>query len=473
MARETQSLQIALIIFVILTIALGVVSFLMFKSSQEANVRAEQHLKDAAEKSKTTVKVITQSNELKRVIGFAESEEVASVLEHFKGDMKNYASSFPEDKQFYRSALEYMHNVLKEKSAQLADAETQVQELKTRNEMLESTKDSQLQKHAAAVKKAQTDLANITKSFEAARAKMTTHQENVDSRLADARRTFNTKLSEANDQTSVANSKLSKKTTQYDRVKKQLGDVIKETFELADGEIRWINQKNKTVWVNLGSADSLPKQTTFSVYDSDSDDVSRGSKKASIEITQILGDHLAEGRIIEDLVSDPILPGDKIHTPVWSPGDQKHFAIIPFIDIDGDGKGDQHIVRNLIVMSGGVIDAEVSDEGKLTGELTVNTRYIVRGDPPTEKQNEEVRKRYSQILRDANQLGVEQISFRELLNKMGWKNQTSVQKYGIGASEKNFRPLAPDGVQRVSEGNVSGLFKERKPPKRSSKRSAF
>ena len=53
---------------------------------------------------------------------------------------------------------------------------------------------------------------------------------------------------------------------------KQLEDVKKETFEVADGEITWVNQRNGTVWINLGRADSLGRQTSFSVYAADTND---------------------------------------------------------------------------------------------------------------------------------------------------------------------------------------------------------
>ena len=68
-----------------------------------------------------------------------------------------------------------------------------------------------------------------------------------------------------------------------------------ESFEVADGRISYVNQ-NGTVWINLGTGDSLRRQVTFSVFDSDLHDASKSKKKGSIEVTRVLGDHMAEAQ---------------------------------------------------------------------------------------------------------------------------------------------------------------------------------
>ena len=39
--------------------------------------------------------------------------------------------------------------------------------------------------------------------------------------------------------------------------------------EVADGKVTWVNQRSRTVWINLGSDDGLRRQTSFSVFSSD------------------------------------------------------------------------------------------------------------------------------------------------------------------------------------------------------------
>ena len=99
-----------------------------------------------------------------------------------------------------------------------------------------------------------------------------------------------------------------------------------ESFEVADGRVSWVNQ-NGTVWINLGTADSLRRQVTFSVFDADLHDAAKSKKKGSIEVTRLLSDHMAEARITKDDPKNPILTGDNIYSQIWHRGKKLHFAL--------------------------------------------------------------------------------------------------------------------------------------------------
>ena len=131
-----------------------------------------------------------------------------------------------------------------------------------------------------------------------------------------------------------------------------------------DGKIAWVNQRDNIVYVNVGSADGLPRRTTFSVFDKDATDASTAVQKGSIEVLNIRAAHMAEARILESSNSDPIVPGDIIYTPLWSPGQTPHFAIAGRIDFENDGTNDREKLKNLITYNGGVVDSEVDDKGQ-------------------------------------------------------------------------------------------------------------
>ena len=80
------------------------------------------------------------------------------------------------------------------------------------------------------------------------------------------------------------------------------------------GEIIWVSQPNRIVWINRGLRDNLTRLLQFQVFSGDTADIAKGVKKATIEVTQITGDHEAQTRILNDNTSDPIMPGDKIYT---------------------------------------------------------------------------------------------------------------------------------------------------------------
>ena len=153
------------------------------------------------------------------------------------------------------------------------------------------------------------------------------------------------------------------------------------SFETPDGKIRWVNPQTGRVYINLGAADGLQPQVTFSVYGVDVNNLAREEKKATIEVTRIVNDHLAEARITEDMLSDPVLEGDVIYTPLWNSKSALHFALAGKMDVNGDGRDDRELVRRLITMNNGTIDAEEYN-GELRGEMTQHTRYLILGDSP-------------------------------------------------------------------------------------------
>ena len=105
----------------------------------------------------------------------------------------------------------------------------------------------------------------------------------------------------------------------------QKGQV--DLFENPDGKITQVSQSQRLVWLNVGRADGLMRQTTFSVYDHKENGVASAKAKARIEVVEVSDEHMAEARILEDSAANPIMKGDIIHTPTWSPGQRIHFAM--------------------------------------------------------------------------------------------------------------------------------------------------
>jgi len=77
-----------------------------------------------------------------------------------------------------------------------------------------------------------------------------------------------------------------------------------------------------------------------------------------------VGEHISEARILEDKPSNPIIAGDIVHTPAWSPGQRVHFALAMKMDINKDRIDDYDMVKNIILLNGGVIDAELRPDGQ-------------------------------------------------------------------------------------------------------------
>src|SRR5581483_2017659 len=177
-------------------------------------------------------------------------------------------------------------------------------------------------------------------------------------------------------------------------------------------------------------------------------------KKGQIEVTQILGDHMAEARILDSTLANPLLPGDKIYTPLWDPGRPERFAIAGKIDIDGDGKDDRDQLKSIIALSGGTIDAELSPEGNLTGAISSDTRYLIEG-PPQDK----ARTAFEKLAADAKLMGVERIGIDKFLDHIGWRAGNELVRFGTNSNIDKYAGEQPDGGKPVSPGRTSDLFR--------------
>lgn len=247
-----------------------------------------------------------------------------------------------------------------------------------------------------------------------------------------------------------------------DKLTDEIDKITKTSFEVADGEIRWVDHQNGRVWINLGEADNLPKKMTFSIYTKNHNGVARGSDdiKGAIEVTRIIDAHTAEARIIKDDLYQPVAKGDPIFTPIWSPGRKENFSFVGIIDLDGDGKSDRQKLHELVSAAGATIDNEVDDEGKRIrymkfpndfidhGEgvpgIDVNTKFLVLGEIPdiALAGKDEDKDRIGRILKhrkalgdEAKQQGVRVVNLNDFLSWIGYQPQ---RKLFVPGAEKGY-----------------------------------
>jgi hypothetical protein len=468
MARENQGLQIALIVFVMLTILLGVTTYLSYREYDKA-AKAEATMAATAGKNDLQAKKNGEdADKLKKMMGFLPTDQVAAIDDSWKKDMEKYGVAYPEVDRFYRPLLEKMQKTIDERNAELTDAKAEIPKLQDEHKKNMEAKDSQVGIFQAERDKANNDLASEQAKFQTAREGILRDQTKLQGDLQAARKEMNDRIVKIDEKFKEAEKKLK------DLVEVNVG-VVQENRELkgegtlgaANGEVTWVNQRNATVWINLGQADGLMRQVTFSVYPDDVTKMTAKDAKGKIEVTQILGDHLAQARVLEDDISRPMLPKDKIYTPVWSPGEKRHFALAGLMDVDGDGRSDLETVKNLIAINGGVVDCYANNAGEVVGKITVNTNCLVMGKRLTDKDDPRQLAAYTKIRTDADRLRLQEVQLGELLQRMGWRNMSPVVRYGRGANLKDFRAQPDPGVPKKSTGSVSDVFEKRKPPKAS------
>ncbi|MDP7020307.1 MAG: hypothetical protein QGG36_31205 [Pirellulaceae bacterium] len=445
--RENQGLQIALIIFVILTLLLCITTYVFYRQSEEAKKQFAQSQEQLNTSKAAFDLAFNKAEWLKYFVGAEEASERTALDQNTlpkDDELNTLIAKFDRDMQQWRGldrdTLNY-GNLPEKLIAAVRDRNNFARNLETTNLDLQvkvtKTIEDQTARATEAIRGQQTlaeDLAKRTSTFETDRTSLNTKIADRAKRIA----TVQNELTTTQEAALVAKEEASKDINELEIVRamlaKKLESLGTENFEMPDGKITWVNQRQNVLWINLGSTDGLRPQTTFSVYEHDSNGVANEETKGRIEVTRIIKGHLAEARILEDEVANPILPGDLIHTAAWQPGRRLRFAMVGVLDIDNDDRTDNALVRRIITMNGGLVDQELTNDGKLVGDgMSVNTRYIIKGPPPISPSgqvDDDVLAAYTDVITRSQRLGISEISLDEFLNYMGWKATTRTVPLG-------------------------------------------
>ena len=441
-ARQDQGLLATLIVFVILFLFAFVAAYIGWKSygdSQQQVAELENQVRSERD-AKTTMQ--TENESYRQWMGFGQFDNFPDVQKTVEQDMARFGGSFDEASRSYRNILEYVDKENQSIAARETSAKEQVKQLKDRLVAVEAEKETQVVQYQDAMKQTKEEAAAERRKFEQDRKHLQQVESELKENLNKQRATYEAEIARLSNENKGLTTKLNKS----DQAKQNLlAQVSKssDSFEVADGRISWANQDG-TVWINLGSADSLRRQVTFSVFDADQHDAAKASKKGSIEVTRIISEHLAEAQVTGDDPRNPILAGDQIYSQVWHRGKKLRFAMTGILDVDDDGRSDLHLIQNLIELNGGVVDSYLADDGKIEGEMSVNTRYLVLGKFPEQANQAALIKGWNDMIDEAKTLGVETITLDMFLNQVGYAPNERMVQLGRGARSADFPPEPED-----------------------------
>ncbi|TWT89631.1 hypothetical protein Mal64_00080 [Pseudobythopirellula maris] len=439
-ARSEQSFQITIAILILFVLVFAVMSYLFWKSSSDrastiADLEVKLRTAEGAARSEGT-----KSEQYLGMIGFDAFTDHDVVQQQFEADQAKYMANFDENSRDYRSVLDYIYVENEKIARQEAESKAREKELKERLLATETEKENQIAAFKQTLERVQTDLETERRNFNQARAELESGRQELARSRQRQQDDFKSQIADARSKQNAAESQLEKS----ERSKRSLLEARKlesPSFESSDGLVSYVNQGNQTLWVNLGRADSLRPQISFSVFESDLIDAGKSEKKGSIEITRLLGDHLAEARITNDDPRNPILPGDQIYSQVWQRGKELRFAFTGLIDLDGDGKSDLDRLKDLVALNGATIDAYADIDGVVEGEMDVTTRYLVLGENSDRPNLGELRRAYNTMSEDADTLGVEVITLDEFLTQMGYRPQD--RTVSLDNASSKFRRRVP------------------------------
>jgi phage shock protein A len=474
-ARESQGLQIALIIFVILAIAMSVTTYLAFTNFKETEKKLADAQKQASDATSKEQAAKADTADLIAIIG--NGSDAKSIKEGLLADFNNgkYSAfglgpSTPDDQKTLTRVVNGMNSTV---TKTYTDAETFNAKAKGLEKQLATeaaNNATKLKAAEAARDQAMADLERERAAYKKAVDDLTKEKDTLvqdkgakDKRLEEQKAGYERQITELNNQLKMANADVAK-------IKKELEKYFHLDPSASGGQITWVNQRDNMAYINLGWDDGLHRRITFSVFPAGTSDVAKAASKGKIEVVNVTGPHEAEAKIIENPVNNPLLPRDMIHTQGWHPGQHEHFGIAGFIDIDGRGIDETSKLVDLITANGGVVDARLvetkSGEGKVglkvEGSMSVNTRYLIKGDFSADTPAKTDRATASGALIDqAKNFNVETVGLQKFLAMMGYTPKSSAPGGGtVGGAAANG-------------ADDNGGFRPRKPPARGKDDSAF
>ena len=452
--RDNQGIQIAMIVFILTTLLFMVTTYFGYSSTTSlkgALAEAESNNENA---SRGLVAAETLATYLKEKIGIEPSANEDATRTQVDNLVTNaYGQGLAPESQTFIGIIQDRSARVTQLAQQLATANTNLQQLRGELEDQKKTSAAMLADAQAREKKAQEDfnLANQEK------AEYISKNDASNRTLVDERNAMQTKLDQTVAKTASEVAQAEKERLAAVRRAGMLQDEInvikQDTPDQYDGRIVGVVAATKTVLLDVGKADGLRPKMTFSVFDAEDNNVRTAKKKASIEVTRVLGDHSSEARITDTDFVNPIVQDDFVYSPIWSPGTQLSVALVGEMDVDQDGRDDRELVRNLITRNGGKIDAE-DVNGEIQGTMTVNTRYIIIGQGQLEgKAND--------MVGMAKDLTIERMSVTELMELLSPPGRAHSVSYNGVLRPGDFAPKPRAGFIRESTGSTS--FRKRTP----------
>ena len=489
MAGRTKGVHIALIIFVVLCLLLGVGVYMTYQKWDENLLALGKSMQTAATKEKEISSIKSEVESLKLAIGCPATQRMEYIENMFAQDIEKYtgpesalfagsSAALPADaadgnaplandadgaddaddanggkdkkakpvaaegliapeSKVYSKLVEILYNKIQEAKIQLADDQTKIEALKKANFGRENKINESMVAVIEQSKAKQSELMKKTSVFMSKRSEtMAEKQKLYDEMYA----------SNAENETSVQDlhAKMEdnrKQIKELDKVSEELNEVRdraqNKSMDKPDGIVLSCNLNTGMAIINLGSRMNLRQQTEFDVYSRDISSTNAGVSKGKIRVLRIVDADNAECLIVKDETNNPIQIGDKIFTSTWTPGDRVLYALAGKCDIDGDGVGDMQRLVNYVSMHGDEVVAYL-DGTRRVGAIKPDIRFLVLGEMPAEEDTAGT-EAMEQFRKQAKRYNIPEIKLPDLLNRIEVRERTAsdkdekVQSAGVGA----------------------------------------
>ena len=386
---------ITCLIFLVLSIALN---FFLWRWGNTNSIEAADAAKRRSDMQNQARQMEDQLIRLKKMLGLGtftpaeletmktatdEDADIAALEQQFVTHMGLFGQDVEQQGRNYKTLPEYMVNAIRERNQSYA---VQVQEVKRvqgqATQDVENAKNLQAEAEKSRNEMRQ-KMETQTSQYEKDREKMIEQNEAAKDELNKTVRRSETYRRQAEGKIKQLETDKRQQLATIDTQKITLNRLRATSFENTQGEVISVFRGGNLASINLGSADKLIPGITFGVIDGEETRLKDADVKATVQVTQVQGEHLSTVRVIaRPRVGNPVIPGDKVYSPFWAPGRVVKIALAGDIDIDDDGRPDNEALKGQIKAAGAEVAAEVSMTGDVKGKLDATIRFLVIGDDP-------------------------------------------------------------------------------------------
>jgi len=474
--ESKQTLIISLVVFVLLTVILGITTYMGFDGQKALETKEKEATASAKKWEKTADWYRFQGLQYRAYMGAQlappETEALGTLRASF-GDQQDGAlvTSAELDKgraetaKFIRDELDKRFwdpankKITATLSSQIQDLQAKVDQATKRSNETQGLLDqanAKLKETTDAMEKAKADYAkqlaalesNFSKKQEGYLAEIDRLGRDLQDRGEVTAKTKGTSDEEVA-KIKKENDRLVKQIKQMDdKIKKlegQMPKIDRIALDQPKAKVESLDRTGRVAYIDIGSSDSARPQLTFRIVGA-TPDGKPGKEKGSLEVTRVIGPHQSQARITDvlDANREPVLAGDLLYNPAWSPNLQKHVAIAGIIDLAGEGKDNtQEFIRNL-KQQGVVVDAYIDlKEVAIKGEINRLTEYLVKGPSPLDakiklpkEKQEAYDNKISELQNAGKANGVTDVPLREFLTLIGYRVPKVIQS---GEENYNFK----------------------------------
>jgi hypothetical protein len=219
---------------------------------------------------------------------------------------------------------------------------------------------------------------------------------------------------------------------------KQFEKSVALVNDTTKGKVVRVDRERDLVYVDIGSADYIRPQVSFSIFPAGTTGKSAAARqrKGALEIVTVLEPHLSTAKIVEEAsrYRDPIMPGDQLFNPAWSRTQKVHVALAGIFDLNGDGIDDTPDLISMLQKQGAEVDAYLDLKTRQVKGRGINeqTEYLILGEQPTLPQAmlaaegnsiseaaRDVIGKITEMKTKAKEMGVATVQYRKYLSSVG------------------------------------------------------